>query len=160
MNKPMPCVRKNGGFTLIEVLVALAIVSFALAAMAGTMVQMLNAANTMRDRTYASWIANNKITEMRLSNVLPEVSASSGEVTYAGIEWAWRAVVSETGVENLYRVDVSISFPGQESLMRPVTGFIGEPVAPGQSNRSWTQRPLGSPGSSGSPDSTDNGPTT
>jgi general secretion pathway protein I len=141
----MRCARKLAGFTLIEVLVALAIVSFALSAMAGTMVQMLNAASTMRDRTYASWIAHNKITEMRLRNVLPEVSASSGELTYAGVEWAWRAVVSETGVENLYRVDVTVSFPGQEPLMRPVTGFIGEPVQPGQSNRAWTQRPIGGP---------------
>jgi general secretion pathway protein I len=147
----MPCARKRNGFTLIEVLVALAIVSFALSAMAMTMVQMLNAANTLRDRTYASWIAHNKITEMRLSNVLPEVSASSGETTYAGVEWAWRAVVSETGVENLFRIDVTVSFPGQEPLMRPVTGFIGEPVPPGLANRTWSQRRVGFPGSPGSP---------
>jgi len=138
----MPGARHVRGFTLIEVLVALAIVSLALAAMAGTMIQMLDAANTMRERTYANWIAQNKITEMRLANAIPEVSVSSGELTYAGVEWDWRAVVSETGVEQLYRVDVSVSFPGQEPLMRPVTGFIGEPVPPGQSNRSWTQRVL------------------
>ena len=102
---------------------------------------MLDAANTMRDYTYASWIAHNKITEMRLANVVPAVSASSGEVEYAGVDWAWRAVVSETGVENLYRVDVTISFPGLDPIMRPVTGFIGEPVSPGQSNRSWSRGP-------------------
>jgi general secretion pathway protein I len=143
----MRCARRTSGFTLIEVLVALAIVSFALSAIASTMVQMLNAANTMRDRTYASWIAHNKITEMRLTNVVPEPSTSSGEVEYAGYDWVWRAVVSETGVENLFRVDVSISFPGQDPLMRPVTGFIGEPVPPGQSNRSWSRGPTNSPGS-------------
>ena len=141
--------RQGGGFTLIEVLVALAIVGFALSAMAATMVQMLNAANTMRDRTYASWIAHNKVTEMRLSNVLPEVGTTRGETTYAGVEWEWSALVSETGVENLYRIDVSISFPGQEPMMRPVTGFIGEPVQPGQSNRAWTQRQILAPGSPG-----------
>jgi general secretion pathway protein I len=125
--------------------------------MAMKLVQMLNAANTLRDRTYASWIAHNKITEMRLANVLPEVSATSGETTYAGVEWAWRAVVSETGVENLFRIDVSVSFPGQEPIMRPITGFIGEPVPPGQSNRSWSQRRIGFPGA---PDGPDSGPTT
>ncbi len=131
----------SAGFTLLEVMIALVIVGLTLLAMAGKMGSMLNAANTMRNYTYASWIAHNKITEMRLANVVPEVSSSSGEVRYAGVDWAWRAVVSETGVENLYRVDVSISFPGADPIMRPVTGFIGEPVPPGQSNRSWSRGP-------------------
>ncbi len=133
--------QKNAGFTLLEVMIALVIVGLTLLAMAGKMGSMLNAANTMRDYTYASWIAHNKITEMRLANIVPEVSSSSGEVRYAGVDWAWRAVVSETGVENLYRVDVTISFPGADPIMRPVTGFIGEPVSPGQSNRSWSRGP-------------------
>lgn len=131
----------NAGFTLLEVMIALVIVGLTLLAMAGKMGSMLNAANTMRNYTYASWIAHNKIAEMRLANVVPDVSSSSGEVRYAGVDWAWRAVVSETGVENLYRVDVSISFPGADPIMRPVTGFIGEPVPPGQSNRSWSRGP-------------------
>jgi general secretion pathway protein I len=133
--------QKNAGFTLLEVMIALVIVGLTLLAMAGKMGSMLNAANTMRDYTYASWIAHNKITEMRLANIVPDVSSSSGEVRYAGVDWAWRAVVSETGVENLYRVDVTISFPGTDPIMRPVTGFIGEPVPPGQSNRSWSRGP-------------------
>ncbi len=133
--------RRSAGFTLLEVMIALVIVGLTLLAMAGKMGSMLNAANTMRDYTYASWIAHNKITELRLANVVPDVSSSSGEVRYAGVDWAWRAVVSETGVENLYRVDVSISFPGADPIMRPVTGFIGEPVPPGQGNRSWSRGP-------------------
>ena len=133
--------RKSAGFTLLEVMIALIVVGLTLLAMAGKMGRMLNAANTMRDYTFASWIAHNKITEMRLANVVPEVSSSSGEVEYAGVEWAWRAVVSETEVENLYRVDVTISYPGSDPIMRPVTGFIGEPVSPGQSNRSWSRGP-------------------
>ena len=137
----MRCSSKSRGFTLLEVLIALTILGLSLLAMAGKMGRMLNAANTMRDYTYASWIAHNKITEMRLANVVPDVSASSGELEYAGTEWAWRAVVLETPVENLYRVDVTVSFPGGEPLMRPVTGFIGEPVSPGQSNRSWNRSP-------------------
>ena len=122
-------------------MIALIVVGLTLLAMAGKMGRMLNAANTMRDYTFASWIAHNKITEMRLANVVPEVSSSSGEIEYAGVDWAWRAVVSETEVENLYRVDVTISYPGSDPIMRPVTGFIGEPVSPGQSNRSWSRGP-------------------
>jgi len=117
------------------------VISISLVAIAGEMISMLNSANTMRERTYGSWIAHNKITEMRLANVVPEVSTSSGELDYANTEWAWRAVVSETGVDNLFRVDVTISYPGGDPIMRPITGFIGEPVPPGQSNRSWNRSP-------------------
>lgn len=127
------------GFTLVEVLVALAIIGLSLLAVAGKMSNMIDTANVMRERTYASWIAQNKIVEMRLANVIPEVSSSSGNVDYAGAEWAWRAVVSETGVENLFRVDVEVSYPGSDDVIRTVTGFIGEPVAPGQANRSWAR---------------------
>ena len=73
---------------------------------------------SMRERTYANWIALNKIAEMRLANVVPEVSSSSGEIEYAALEWAWRATVSETGVENLFRVDVEVSYAGSEHIIR------------------------------------------
>ena len=124
--------RSERAFTLIEVLVALAIVALSLAAIAASMSQMIDAANSLRDRTYASWIGQNKIAEMRLANVLPEVSATSGEVDYAGATWEWRAVVSETGVENFMRVDVSVSHAGDEYVVRTITGFIGAPVTSGQ----------------------------
>jgi general secretion pathway protein I len=126
-----------GGFTLVEVMVALAIAALGLAAVAAAVSQMLDASISMKERSYAAWIGLNKITELRLSNVVPEVSESSGEVTYAGREWSWSAVVSETGVENLYRLDVTVSAADSEVPIRTVTGFIGEPSVPGQSNLAW-----------------------
>lgn len=125
---------RESGFTLVEVMVALTIVAFSLTAIAASMNQMIDAANSMRERTYASWIAQNKIAELRLANVIPEVSSTSGEVDYANTQWAWRAVVSETGIESFYRVDVSVSLAGSEYNIRTVTGFIGEPVPVGQGN--------------------------
>lgn len=129
--------RNGGGFTLIEVMVALAIVALALASAAVSMSQMISAANTLRDRTYASWIAQNKIAEIRLAGVLPEVDSTSGEVDFANSTWAWRSVVSETGVENLFRIDVSVSRPGDDAFIRQVSGFVGEPVPPGSSSQAW-----------------------
>jgi general secretion pathway protein I len=130
-------VHKPLGFTLVEVMVALAIIALSLTAVAAKMGRMIDTSNAMRERTYASWIAQNKIAEMRLANVIPEVTATSGEVEYANQTWRWRAVVSESGIENLYRVDVEISDASGDAVIRKVTGFIGEPVIPGQSNRAW-----------------------
>jgi general secretion pathway protein I len=129
--------RKERGFTLIEVMVALVVATLALVAVMASISQMIDAATSMRDRTYASWIAQNRITEMRLANVEPEVSETNGEVDFAGLEWAWTATVSETGVEFLYRVDVAVAFAGSDDVVRTVTGFIGEPGVPGESNRAW-----------------------
>ena len=99
---------------------------------------MVDAANGMQERTYASWIAQNRIAEMRLANVVPDVSTTRGEVTFAGMEWRWESTVSETGVENLYRVDVDVSYAGNDAVIRTVTGFIGEPTPPGGANLAWS----------------------
>ena len=138
MNRRRSDIRRSAGFTLLEVMVALAIAALSLTAVTAAMSQMVDAANSMRERTYASWIAQNKIAELRLANVVPEVSEDSGEVEYAGLEWTWRANISETGVENLYRVDVEVSFLDSDAVIRTVTGFIGEPAIPGQSNIAWS----------------------
>ena len=138
MNRRRSDRRRSAGFTLLEVMVALGIAALSLTAVTAAMSQMVDAASSMRERTYASWIAQNKIAEMRLSNVVPDVSEDSGEVEFAGLEWTWRSTVSETGVENLYRVDVAVSFVDSEAIIRTVTGFVGEPGIPGQSNIAWT----------------------
>ena len=131
--------RRARAFTLVEVMVALAIIALSLTAIAAKMSRMIDTSNSMRERTYASWIAQNKITELRLANVLPEVSTTSGDIDYANTNWRWRAVISESGIENLFRVDVEVFDTDGDAVIRKVTGFIGEPVIPGQSNRSWNR---------------------
>ncbi len=128
---------KSGrGFTLVEVLVALAIVALSLTGIAVTLGDMLNNARWLKESTYASWIAQNKIVEFRLANEVPDVDETTGDVFYANSDWTWRAVVSETGIENLWRVDVSVGRP-EGDYIRTVTGFIGEPIPPGAANNIW-----------------------
>ena len=147
--------RSCQGFTLIEVMVALFIVALSLTAVTASISQMINAAESMRNRTYASWIAQNRITELRLAADVPEVGSSNGEVEYANTDWSWRAIVAETGVDDLFRIDVSVSLAGSEDNIRTVTGFVGLPGAPGEANRIWLRSP-----SSGGRDSVEPSPET
>lgn len=145
MKKSSACASSGGtsrGFTLIEVMVAMAIAALGLAAVAASISQMVDAGAAMQQRTYASWIAQNKIAELRLANVVPDVSESSGDTDYANREWTWRATVSETGVESLFRVDVQVGLADGDENIRTVTGFIGEPGIPGQANLVWVDNSL------------------
>lgn len=135
----MSSIRKfKRGFTLLEVMVALVIIGLSLVAISEVMLGMLDNGLTLRERTYASWIAQNKIVEMRAAGVTPEVDTTSGIVTYANTEWEWVADVSETGIDNLWRVDVTVISGVSGAEVRTVTGFIGEPTPPGFANNAWS----------------------
>jgi len=138
--------RSERGFTLVEVMVALAIVALALTAMASSINTMIDNANTMRDRTFASWIAQNKIVEVRLSGEVPEVGTSSGEIEYGGTLWDWRVVISETGVESFMRIDVTVSLAEDDYDIRTVTGFVGLPPGRNVANSVWQPQTGGGPG--------------
>jgi general secretion pathway protein I len=115
------------GFTLIEVVVAMAIVALGLMAVFRVVNDTVNNAAYLRDRTFATWIADNRITEMRLAAELPSVDETEGRVDYAGQAWRWSATVAQTPVENIRRIDVRVrreSDPDDSSLGQ-VTGFVG-----------------------------------
>ena len=130
--------RRRRGFTLIEVVIALAIAAISLGALTATISQMVDGSNSIQQRTYASWIAQNRIAEMRLANAIPDVSTTTNEVTYAGQEWQLETTVSETGVENLFRIDVAVTLIGSANPAGIVTGFIGEPTNLGDANAAWS----------------------
>ena len=118
---------RRGGFTLIEVLAALVIVALGMLG-AITAVNMATRNGTyLREKTLAHWIGMNVITERRLAQSPPEVTESNGDVESAGERWRWNMKVTQTAVETLRRMDVSVrlaSAPEGTSLAT-VTGFYG-----------------------------------
>ena len=115
------------GFTLIEVLVAVAIAALGLMAVFSAVSQMVGSANRLRDRTLATWIAEDRITELRLSEAFPEPSRSSDEFLMAGQEWTYSLIISETDVAGVRRVDVDVAFADDpDRIVGSVSGFLGE----------------------------------
>ena len=114
----------NQGFTLIEVLVALAIVAIALGAIIAITSQDIMRVDSMQKRMFANWIAQNKLAENRLNNIKNSVGTKDGSIIYAGSEWTWEIVTSKSGIENLLRMDVSVSNANDDVAIRKLTGFV------------------------------------
>lgn len=103
---------RQRGFTLVEVMVALAVVALALPAMIGAMVTTTDATAHMRDKALAQWVATNQMTEMRLRSTLrgdmPR-DGSRGEVEMAGQTWFWVLKTEKTEVPGLLRWHIRVS---------------------------------------------------
>jgi general secretion pathway protein I len=105
MNAGTPCTR---GFTLIEVLVALAIVVIGMAAVMGAITSSAKTVSYLRDKTFAQWVAENQIVTIRLSGQLVQAGNTNGDQDYAGSKWHWRQEVAATEIPGVMRIDVHV----------------------------------------------------
>ena len=111
-----PTLRNVCGFTLIEVLVALAIVSIALiAGLQGTAAMTRNA-ERQSDRVLAQVCAENALAQIRLSRQLPNVGDTSIACEQSGRALEVRLVVQPTPNPNFRRVDARLFRDGQPLL--------------------------------------------
>ena len=118
------------GFTLIEVLVALVIVSLGMMAVQTQLNRYALTANYMEEKTLASWIGTNRVVELSTAQSWPEIGTSDAEVEFAGRLWQLEIEISQTQVDNLRRVDVNVSLADEpETIVQRTSGLI-EPPAP------------------------------
>lgn len=125
---------RQSGFTLVEVMVALAVVAVALPALLFTLYQQIDGIGYLRDRSMAQMVANNKMTEYRLisrarSSLL--LGADSGVSELADRDWYWRVVTEATEVPEFYRVEVRVGL--DEDLdnvqLHTLTAFMSADLA-------------------------------
>ena len=95
------------GFTLIEVLVALAIVALGLSAAFAATGQAARSAEQLRVRTLAQWAAADALTATRLAGELPRGQAGREE-EISGRVWWVEYRVRESGAATLREVEVLI----------------------------------------------------
>ncbi|KAA0209437.1 MAG: type II secretion system protein GspI [Proteobacteria bacterium] len=139
MNHERP--QRLHGFTLIEVMVALAIVAFGLIAVFGQLNQSATAVTRLRDRSFAHWVAMNRIVELRLAGGFPAVGTRSDDVEMANQRWHYQVKISATEDDRLRRVDVTVSPADRQGRpLATAVGFLTEtpqPTAPPGAASGW-----------------------
>lgn len=97
------------GFTLLEVLVALAILAVALGAALRAGQQSLAGFEQTRARLLANWVAADRLAELRIARVWPELGVSEGEGEEDGQRFHWRQKVGTTPNAAFRRVAVEVA---------------------------------------------------
>jgi len=123
------------GFTLIEVLVALAIVAIGMAAVLEALTSSANTAAFLQDKTFAEWVALNRLETVRLSGNFPSAGSSSDHIDYAGRSWEWQQKVTTTQIPDVREIEIDVrpadSDAGDDrGWYASATGFMGKDFAP------------------------------
>ena len=115
----------RAGFTLIEVLVALAIVSIALLSALRAAGQGTNNVDELRSRLLAGWVAENLLAEHRARADWLPLGIQRGTSREGGLDFAWREEVIATPNAAFRRVDVRVFATAEEShSLAHLAGFI------------------------------------
>ena len=99
---------KHKGFTLLELLVALAILSIvALSALKNNSSMIANA-SYLRDKTLAHWVAMNKAAELRLAGQLVVSDGQEGKTVMAERRWNWQVTGKATQDPDIQLVNIEV----------------------------------------------------
>jgi general secretion pathway protein I len=117
------------GFTLIEILVALAIIAVALAAGLRALAQATDGAVALKQRTLALWVAQNRVAAATLEAPWPVPGERTGRAQQAGVPFVFRETISTTPNRAFRKIDVVVAAPeAPDYALARLTGFIGNPA--------------------------------
>jgi general secretion pathway protein I len=115
--------RSNGedGFTLVEVLAALLIFSFAIIGLTRAGTESVRAVSVLKDKSYAGIVADNQLIRARIAPL--EVGAKTGEESVSGKAYNWRVETSKTESSGFYRLIVTVSDDKTDQVILTRTAF-------------------------------------
>lgn len=118
---------RQRGLTLLEVMVALLIFALTGSAILKAAGDHLRGVGLIQDMTFATWVANNRLTALQLNKSWPPKNNEKGSQDMAGRTWYWSQRVEKTVDEELLLVEISVSDdPERNSSITSVTSYLAK----------------------------------
>jgi general secretion pathway protein I len=113
----------QAGFTLMEVMAALAVFSIAALALLHLAAENVRAAGAAREHTFASLVAENLMVEAVALPQTVTLGVSHGAESMDRRDWDWTRTVQASGEPGLWRIDVEVRAAGERRVSAALTGF-------------------------------------
>ncbi len=115
----------NKGFTLFEVLIALAVIAIAMTAVMRASASAAESAFELKQRLLAGWVAQNRMAELTAFQIWPIAGVLNGHETQDGMDFSWREEITDTPNPLFKKVVVHVS-AGQ--ISSELTGYLTRPM--------------------------------
>ena len=108
-------------FTLLEVLVAMAVLAIGMLTLVKVSTQNTIQTSYLKEKTFAHWVAVNKMNEVKLESSWPNKGKSSGTTEMANREWYWKLKVTDYGKQSekvrILKIDIRLEERNEDALV-------------------------------------------
>ena len=104
------------GFTLIEVMLAMAVFAIAGVALIGVADNNARSVAYLETKMFANWVASNQLVDAHLHTKWPPKNRLQGEVEVAGRTWFWLQKVIKTGNKDMRSVVIEVRLDADEEF--------------------------------------------
>jgi general secretion pathway protein I len=119
--RPFP--RNESGLTLIEVLIALAILSIALTAIVKSASQNIRSTLYLQNRTIATWVGTNIMNSIRVGVIKPQNDLTEDDQTL-GQNWQWKATVNPTPNPRIKKIIVDVYHQPENNKLAHLESYL------------------------------------
>jgi len=119
--------KTSAGFTLIEMLVALAVVAIALAAISSSYIHSFEVTDGLKERTLARWIAENHLVKRQLETPWPATGTRQGNLQYADQEWSWEEIIKSSPDKDFRRIAIEVRKKDSSHIAAAIVAYARNP---------------------------------